>query len=557
MLANPSLTVAAGTDLTGGGAVSLGGNVTLNLDTSKVPTLAAASNTFTGSITASSFSGSGSGLSNLNASNLSLGTVPTSALSGTYNVNISGNAATASSASTAASANNALNLNGQPASSYATTGVNAFTGNQSVTGNLSASGSVSGGAASFSGALSAAGVALPATGTATSSAGYNSNPLDLSASVFNGTSAVSQDFRWVAEAANNNSGNASATLNLQFGANGGTPNETGLSIASNGIISFAANQTFPGVGGGTITGVAAGTGLTGGGSSGNVTLNLDTSKVPTLAAASNTFTGSISAASFSGSGAGLANLNASNLSSGTLPSSALSGAYSQALTFSNASNSLSGNGAGLTNLTPGNLSAGTAGININGNAATATNAAMLGGMGAGTFAQLGAGSNMFTGSITAAGSLTAGGITNSSINTAGVLHATSAGVEGTVTDTRNVVFDLQAPTSSDDSIYAIFDPPVAVHLRRFACGVTGSSTPSVVANLYESGPVSLLADQTCTYGSVETLITTTWANGSSQCGATTSCAVAAHTPITLHVGTVSGTVTNLAISVEYTVDGLN
>jgi len=45
------------------------------------------------------------------------------------------------------------------------------------------------------------------------------------------------------------------------------------------------------VGAGTITGVTAGTDLTGGGSSGNVTLNLDTTKVPQLAVA-NTFTGS-------------------------------------------------------------------------------------------------------------------------------------------------------------------------------------------------------------------------------------------------------------------------
>src|SRR5271156_6950040 len=39
-----------------------------------------------------------------------------------------------------------------------------------------------------------------------------------------------------------------------------------------------------------ITGVTAGTDLTGGGTSGNVTLNLDTTKVPRLAAA-NSFTG--------------------------------------------------------------------------------------------------------------------------------------------------------------------------------------------------------------------------------------------------------------------------
>ncbi len=45
MLQHPSLTVAAGTDLTGGGSVSLGGTTTLNVDTTKVPQLAT-SNTF-------------------------------------------------------------------------------------------------------------------------------------------------------------------------------------------------------------------------------------------------------------------------------------------------------------------------------------------------------------------------------------------------------------------------------------------------------------------------------------------------------------------------------
>jgi Chaperone of endosialidase len=50
MLANPSLIVAAGTDLTGGGTVALGGTTTLGLDTTKVPLLNAA-NTFTGNQT--------------------------------------------------------------------------------------------------------------------------------------------------------------------------------------------------------------------------------------------------------------------------------------------------------------------------------------------------------------------------------------------------------------------------------------------------------------------------------------------------------------------------
>jgi hypothetical protein len=63
-----------------------------------------------------------------------------------------------------------------------------------------------------------------------------------------------------------------------------------LNIASNGKITFAKGQTFPGTGNGTITGVTAGTDLNGGGSSGNVTLNLDTTKVPQLSA-NNSFVG--------------------------------------------------------------------------------------------------------------------------------------------------------------------------------------------------------------------------------------------------------------------------
>ena len=133
---------------------------------------------------------------------------------------------------------------------------------------------------------------LPAAGTATSKAGFNSQPIDLAASVFNsGTStAVTQTFQWQAEPVANNTSNATGSLNLLFGQGTGKPSETGLNIASNGQITFAKGQTFPGTGNGTITGVAAGTDLTGGGNSGNVTLNLDTTKVPQLNAA-NTFTG--------------------------------------------------------------------------------------------------------------------------------------------------------------------------------------------------------------------------------------------------------------------------
>jgi hypothetical protein len=62
-------------------------------------------------------------------------------------------------------------------------------------------------------------------------------------------------------------------VNLLFAQGSTTPVETGLKITSRGILNFASGQTFPGTGPGTIKGVTAGTGLSGGGTSGTVTLN--------------------------------------------------------------------------------------------------------------------------------------------------------------------------------------------------------------------------------------------------------------------------------------------
>ncbi len=135
-------------------------------------------------------------------------------------------------------------------------------------------------------------LSLQATGTATASTGKNSQPAKFAASSFNSTTstAVPQTFQWQAEPAGNNTPAATGTINLLFGQGTATPAETGLKIGSNGQITFATGQTFPGTGNGTITGVTAGTGLTGGGKTGAVTLNVDATKVPLLAA-SNVFTG--------------------------------------------------------------------------------------------------------------------------------------------------------------------------------------------------------------------------------------------------------------------------
>ena len=132
---------------------------------------------------------------------------------------------------------------------------------------------------------------LPAQGVATATAGKFSRPESFVASAFNSTSsvAVPQTFQLQAEPAGNNSAAPYGTLNLLYGSGTAALSETGLKINNKGLIAFATGQTFPGTGKGTITSVIAGTGLTGGGTTGAVTLNLNTANIPLLGA-SNDFT---------------------------------------------------------------------------------------------------------------------------------------------------------------------------------------------------------------------------------------------------------------------------
>jgi hypothetical protein len=180
---------------------------------------------------------------------------------------------------------------------------------------------------------------MATTNYATPTKAYNSQPFNLESSAYNsGTAAYTLNhFQWQAEPTGNNTPSPGATLNLLYGTDPAMPAETGLQLSNKGVFTFAPGQTFPGTGtitgvttatgsgltgggtsgtltlsltnscstnqvlqwngttwvcttiagGGTITGVTAGTDLTGGGTSGSVTLNLDTTKVPQLNAANN------------------------------------------------------------------------------------------------------------------------------------------------------------------------------------------------------------------------------------------------------------------------------
>jgi hypothetical protein len=218
MVANSSVTITAGSGLSGGGTVALGGTVTL---TNSAPSSG-------GTVTSV---GSGTGLSG--------GPITTS---GTLSLN------------TSYTDGRYLQLTGGTLTGGLTGTTGAFTGGLAAT------------TGTFTSTVTAAGALLPETGTATAKQGFDSNPLDLQASSFSSTTskAVPQEFQWMAEPTGNDTSSPSATLNLLFGSNGGSPTETGLSIASNGLVNFASGQTFPGAGSGTVTSVATGAGLTGG-----------------------------------------------------------------------------------------------------------------------------------------------------------------------------------------------------------------------------------------------------------------------------------------------------
>ncbi|MGA2577640.1 MAG: hypothetical protein ABSH24_16595 [Bryobacteraceae bacterium] len=342
----------------------------------------------------------------------------------------------------------------QPAGSYATLGANNFSGNQSITGNLTATGSVTTGSDStFSG------LTLPSLFAASASGGQISHSLDLAASSYDSTTsaAVNQTFKWQAEPLGNDTANPGGSLNLLFYSGTNSPVETGLSLASNGRITFATGQTFPGTGAGTVTSVGSGAGLTGGPITGSGTLSLASNAcasgsalsglpftcTPFATLGANTFTGNqtvsgtVTATSFSGGGAALTNVTASNSNElgGLAPAAFAQLASANTFTKNQTVNgtvtatSFSGSGAALTNV-------------------TASNSNELGGLAPSAFAQLAA-ANTFTQGASF------GGPVSDTVSAAGATAVYGSATEGSPTigvkgissgtDSNGVVADETGP----------------------------------------------------------------------------------------------------------------
>jgi len=125
-------------------------------------------------------------------------------------------------------------------------------------------------------------------------------------------------------------------------------------------------------------------------------------------------------------------------------------------------------------------------------------------------------------------------------------------------NTRTTAVTDLSPVSGDSGLILVINPVAAIHLTRIFCAVQGST--NVVVNLdkrteaaigTDTGNHLLGADLTAVSGGANT---STFANGAGQCGATTSCAIAAHAPVVMTFTSVSGTPTALDCSVDYTVD---
>lgn len=327
---------------------------------------------------------------------------------------------------------------------------------------------------------------LPSTGTATAGAGFISQPLSLQASAYNGSAAIGPLFQWQTEPSANNTSGAAGTLNLLYGNGSGSPAETGLNIASTGLVTFRTGQTFPG----TLTSVTAGTGLTETGSGGAITLSINTTfanaHYPQLAAA-NTFTKSQTIngnLTLTGSGNGLV------FPDGTKQTTAGIGTLTGITTAAG-----SGLTGGATSGTPSLSLLNTCTTNqvLQWNGTAWACATVGGGSGSGTVTSVATGLGLLGGPITTSGTLT--------IDTTKVpLLGTANTFTGNQTVTGNVIattgYEIQV--AGTNYLFDYGSPLIGSGLGNAFLGFSGNSTTTGSGNV-GTGWAALLSNTTGAY----------------------------------------------------------
>lgn len=397
-------------------------------------------NTFTGNqsvngtVTANSFMGNGAGLTGVTAAGLNCTScVTNSMLSLSY----------AEGDAQGGNAVNALALGGFPASAFA-----PVAGDANYAPAAGSSSYVSSSGGTVSGPLTS--TQLNAPQLTSGAAGQN-----LSITALNGTGnggAVS------ISAGNAGGTNGGGGGNLTLTAGNATP-VGGAGYANQGpagMVSIQGGGGYNGVGGNVLlksgpnsnwsqtTNGFSSVQLQGGTLLGNdgAQLQVEGAHNGSSTNAALSYGGNISLAGGNGYG-GLSGGNIT-LTPGTgTPNGAVNVAGNLTATGSVSANSLSGNGAGLTSLSPANISSGTAGISISGNAATATsattagsattaaNATELGGVTAANYARLDVG-NTFNGSqnVTGAVSVTGNQTVSGNVTVSGAASAGSITIGG-------------------------------------------------------------------------------------------------------------------------------